>query len=63
MFSFLYRKTDFYIESDPGDKMGFPPGMNLKIVYDVYQKYQTEYHKRVPKKDPNEYNKKLEKQK
>jgi hypothetical protein len=43
--------------------MGFPPGMNLKIVYDVYQKYQTEYHKRVPKKDPNEYNKKLEKQK
>ena len=22
MFNFLYKKTDFYYESDPGDKMG-----------------------------------------
>jgi hypothetical protein len=39
MFSFLIRKTDFFIESDPGDKMGFPPGVNLKIIHDIYLKY------------------------
>ncbi len=32
LFQFLYRKTDFYYECDPGDKMGFPPGVSLKIV-------------------------------
>lgn len=32
VFNFLYRRTDFFYESDPGDKMGFPPGMNIKIV-------------------------------
>lgn len=26
IFDFLYRRTDFFYESDPGDKMGFPPG-------------------------------------
>lgn len=26
-FSFLIRRTDFFYEADPGDKMGFPPGM------------------------------------
>lgn len=26
LFSFMYRKTDFFYEADPGDKMGFPPG-------------------------------------
>lgn len=25
MFSFLLRRTDFYYEAEPGDKMGFPP--------------------------------------
>ena len=42
VFNFLYRRTDFFYESEPGDKMGFPPGMNIKIV-DFYsikaQKY------------------------
>jgi hypothetical protein len=40
LFSFLHRRTDFYYESDlsftelyislgdPGDKMGFPPGVS-----------------------------------
>lgn len=26
LFNFLIRRTDFFYESDPGDKMGFPPG-------------------------------------
>ena len=25
VFGFLARRTDFYYESEPGDKMGFPP--------------------------------------
>lgn len=36
MFSFLQRKTDFYYEMMPGDKMGFPPGVNLKIMYEIF---------------------------
>jgi len=36
MFSFLLKKTDFFYESDPGDKMGFPPGMNVKIMYEIF---------------------------
>ena len=32
IFSFLFRRTDFFYECDPGDKMGFPPGVNKKIV-------------------------------
>jgi hypothetical protein len=31
-FDFLSRKTDFYYESFPGDKMGFPPGYNKQLV-------------------------------
>lgn len=37
-FSFLHRKTDFYVEADftpgspPGPSMGFPPGAAEKIV-------------------------------
>ena len=30
--SFLFRRTDFFYEADPGDKMGFPPGMQRKMV-------------------------------
>lgn len=28
----MIRKTDFFYECDPGDKMGFPPGYNKKLV-------------------------------
>lgn len=31
-FDFLARKTDFFYECDPGDKMGFPPGYNKQLV-------------------------------
>ena len=39
MFDFLYRKTDFFYESDPGDKMGFPPGVSSKIVSNIFTSY------------------------
>jgi hypothetical protein len=29
----MIRKTDFFYECDPGDKMGFPPGYNKKMVH------------------------------
>jgi len=25
VFGFLQRRTDFFYEAEPGDKMGFPP--------------------------------------
>ena len=31
-FDFMFRKTDFFYECDPGDKMGFPPGYSRKLV-------------------------------
>ena len=31
-FDFLFRKTDFFYECNPGDKMGFPPGYSEKMV-------------------------------
>ena len=35
-FSFLGRRTDFFYEADPGDKMGFPPGYAPRMVYNLY---------------------------
>jgi len=32
IFSFLMRRTDFFYEADPGDKMGFPPGYVQRMV-------------------------------
>jgi len=39
MFSFLYRRTDFYYECDPGEKMGFPPGLNKKMIFNTFEKF------------------------
>jgi hypothetical protein len=35
VFGFLSRRTDFFYEMEPGDKMGFPPGVAESMV--IYQ--------------------------
>ena len=34
-FSFLQRRTDFFYEAEPGDKMGFPPQYAESLVSSV----------------------------
>lgn len=41
VFSFLKRKTDFYVEQGPGDRVGFPPGEAQKIVLRCFSKFAT----------------------
>ncbi len=31
-FGFLARRTDYFYEAEPGDKMGFPPGIAESMV-------------------------------
>uniref|UniRef100_A0A5K3EEV5 CS domain-containing protein n=1 Tax=Mesocestoides corti TaxID=53468 RepID=A0A5K3EEV5_MESCO len=45
MFGFLMRRTDFFYEHQPGDKLGFPPGYALKLVLKTYEKYHTIFKK------------------
>ena len=59
-FSFMIRRTDFFYEADPGDKMGFPPGIAKKMLINIFENYQKEYYKKVPKKSIADYQKKLE---
>jgi hypothetical protein len=59
-FSFMLRRTDFFYESEPNDKMGFLPGMAEKMVLGVFRHFQNEYYKKHPKKSVEEYQKKLE---
>lgn len=40
IFSFLYRKTDFYHEMKEGENMGFPPGVAEKLVLGHFRKYE-----------------------
>jgi len=61
MFSFLARRTDFFYEADPGDKMGFPPGYAQRMLLSIMDAYQKEHYKKYPKKDPAEYQAKLKK--
>ncbi|XP_054013603.1 nudC domain-containing protein 3 isoform X1 [Hylaeus anthracinus] len=39
-FGFLYRCTDFYIESTPDQKLGFRPGIAEKLVSTTLQKWK-----------------------
>jgi hypothetical protein len=66
-FDFLFRKTDFFYECDPGDKMGFPPGYNKQLVlislikiFGLMEQFQKEHYKKMPQKSPEEFNKKVE---
>jgi len=57
--SFLLRRTDFFYEADPGDEMGFPPGVAESMLASAFKRYQEEYYKKNPKKSLEEYKKKL----
>ncbi len=50
VFSFLQRRTDFFYEAEPGDKMGFPPQFAESLVYQFFRKYQDEHEKKFPSK-------------
>ncbi|KZC08332.1 NudC domain-containing protein 3 [Dufourea novaeangliae] len=39
-FGFLYRCTDFYVESGPDQKLGFQPGLIEKLVLNSFQKWK-----------------------
>lgn len=58
--SFLLRRTDFFYEADPGDKMGFPPGACETMIASSFKKHQEEHYKRHPKKSPEEFKRKIE---
>lgn len=59
-FSFLSRRTDFFQECDPGDKMGFPPGVAEKMIMGVFRHYQEKHYEKHPKKSPQDFQKKLQ---
>lgn len=41
IYGFLYRKTDFYLNmKDTSAKMGFPPGVALKLTVGAFRKYE-----------------------
>jgi hypothetical protein len=60
LFSFLYRRTDFYYEMLPGEKMGFLPGEAERMVATTFKQYQNMYFKKHPPKDPKEVQKKID---
>lgn len=49
-YSFLQRRTDFYYVAEPGDKMGFPPGIAESMVYSYFRRYQENHERRFPPK-------------
>ena len=53
-FSFLERKTDFYVQFDPADKqhtggysMGFPKGVAEKMVLQAFRQYRVKDYEQV----------------
>ncbi|GFR93941.1 NudC domain-containing protein 3-like [Elysia marginata] len=42
VIGFLYRRTDFFrIMKNDMDKMGFPPGVALKLLTNIFKKYES----------------------
>eukprot|EP00058_Branchiostoma_floridae_P010746 XP_002596234.1 hypothetical protein BRAFLDRAFT_57126 [Branchiostoma floridae] len=54
MFGFLYRRTDFFrTMRSKEDRMGFPPGVQEKMLYSIFKKWQhyaTQDEERMMKK-------------
>ena len=50
VFGFLSRRTDFYYEMEPGEKMGFPPSVAESMVAGTFKKYQDIHYKKYPHK-------------
>ena len=48
VLGFLFRRTDFYYQAEPGAKMGFPPNYASNMIYGIYKAYQDEHFKRFP---------------
>ncbi|XP_052784692.1 nudC domain-containing protein 3-like isoform X2 [Mya arenaria] len=43
ILSFLYRRTDFYrIMKSRDDKLGFPPGVSLKMLTAIFEQYDSQ---------------------
>ena len=40
LFSFLYRKTDYFHVMKPGDKIGFPPGRAQQLLLGSFGKFE-----------------------
>lgn len=40
LFSFLYRKTDYFHVMKPGDKIGFPPGKAQQLLLHSFGKFE-----------------------
>ena len=51
VFGFLLRRTDFYYEAEPGDKMGFPPTIAEQKVLGIFKNYQKSHQQRFPPKE------------
>ena len=45
LFSFLYRRTDFFYEMVPGENMGFFPGQAQTMINGYFKKYQELHYK------------------
>ena len=37
----MSNSTDFYVESDPSEKLGFPPGVSEQLVVNTLRKWQS----------------------